>query len=278
MIFSLITANPLEARTAEIAGIPRIMIDLERNGKALRQKGKNLFLSSHRIDDVPLVRSTLKQASLVVRINPVHELSAREVEEAIHYGADYVMLPFFHRLEQVKTFHRLVKGRVRTILLLETGGAMDIIEAIAETSPPDEFHIGLNDLSICLGKNSIFDLFLDGTVESITSLLRTLNYPFGLGGVGALSRVDLPISPTLFLLEQMRLGATRGWLGRSFREPTDIGRLAIEFQSLLAVCAGYASNDAEKARHLHESFVTQIHRTSSYSLGNQAHDISSIGL
>ncbi|MFO0001270.1 MAG: aldolase, partial [bacterium] len=112
----------------------------------------------------------------------------REVDHVIQKGADYVMLPFFQCLDEVKSFHALVKGRVKTILLVETDGAVNALETIINNSPPDEIHIGLNDLSICLGQENFFSLFLDGTVESIAARLRSCKIPFGIGGVAALSR------------------------------------------------------------------------------------------
>ena len=59
------------AAEAERAGIDRIMIDLEREGKAERQAGRNLFQSSHRLESVARVKAALERAALVVRINPL---------------------------------------------------------------------------------------------------------------------------------------------------------------------------------------------------------------
>ena len=263
MIFSLITSEPEKANAAEDAGIQRIMIDLERNGKAQRQKGKGLFLSNHNLKDISPIKSTLRHAALVVRTNPINDHSAQEVEAVIQEGADYVMLPYFHSMHEVKTFHEIVKGRVKTILLLETVGAVNTLESIIENTPPDEFHLGLNDLSICLNQRSIFDLFLNGTVESIAARLKSCKIPFGIGGVGAISHRGLPISPVLFLLEQIRLGATRAWLSRSFREHMDLHQLAREFKELAAFSAQWESADELKLKSCHESFLSEIARYNS---------------
>jgi hypothetical protein len=87
-----------------------------------------------------------------------------------------------------------------------------------------EIHIGLNDLSISYGKNSLFDLISDGTIDELCIILRRSGIPFGFGGIGCLSRNDLPVPPALLLAEQVYQGATRGWLGRTFREtaPTSL--------------------------------------------------------
>jgi hypothetical protein len=48
--------------------------------------------------------------------------------------------------------------------------------------------------------------------------LRRSGIPFGFGGIASINRTDLPVPPSLFLAEQICQGATRGWLGRTFRE------------------------------------------------------------
>lgn len=258
MIYSFITADPLEASAARAAGIQRIMIDLERKGKADRQKGRELFLSDHRMEHVSLMNSRVLNSEIVVRINPLHDESDKEVAEVIERGADYVMLPFFHHVNQVETFHGLVKGKAQIILLIETASAANNIEAIISAAPPDEMHIGLNDLSISLGKNNIFTLFRDGTVASIAARIRACNLPFGIGGIGALSRNNLPITPKCFYVEQLRLGATRGWLGRSFREPNGRLTLAEEFRSLLLTYQECQCADEQYWHRNHEFFMEQV--------------------
>jgi hypothetical protein len=67
---TLITNKSLFARRAEFAGINRIMIDLERFGKAKRQCGRRFFLSDHHPSDIDLIRAILFAASVQVRVNP----------------------------------------------------------------------------------------------------------------------------------------------------------------------------------------------------------------
>jgi hypothetical protein len=235
MIFSLITNDPRLAGEAEAAGIQRIMIDLETHGKAQRQAGQGLFLSTHRLADIPHVKQAVSLSELVVRINPLHAQSGAEIADVIDAGADFIMLPFFQTIEQVVNFHALIAGRVRTILLVETGQAVSTLESIIERSCCDEVHVGLNDLALSLGRSSIFDLVLDGTLDAIASLLSRHGKPYGMGGVGALGRLDLPVSPLAFFIEQISLGASRGWLGRSFRDVVSAGGLDEEVRRLFAV-------------------------------------------
>jgi citrate lyase beta subunit len=267
MEFSLITVDPVMAVAAEKAGIQRMMIDLEQLGKAIRQKGKGLFLSNHRLEDIEKVKSSISQASVVVRINAIHENTAWEIEQVIQGGADYLMLPYFQTLDQVRIFHDQVAGRVKTILLLETDGAVHHLDAILAHSPPDEFHIGLNDLSICLNKSSIFELFLDGTVASIASRLQQAGFPFGVAGVGALSQRGLPISPLLFFREQIRLGATRGWLGRSFRAQLSPAQLALEFRALREIYLRWDSEDPIQMECCHQALFAAMRHYCSAEAG-----------
>jgi hypothetical protein len=252
MEFSLITDQPELAASAELAGIDRIMIDLETKGKSERQSGKGLFLSSHRIDAIAKLRSRLTKACLVVRINPLDKDSREEIDRVVEDGANYIMLPYFHRVDQVEAFHDLVGKRAKTILLVETDGAAENLQDILRQSPPDELHIGLNDLSICLHKKLIFELFLDGTVEGLAAMARQHNKPFGVGGIGCLTRTELPVSPLRVFVEQIRLGASRGWLGRSFRENLALEQLPVEVRHLKAALESWqiASDDEFQRNHL----------------------------
>lgn len=259
MIFSLITNEPHLAKAAESAGIQRIMVDLEARGKALRQAGHNLFLSSHCLADVAVINQSITTSQLVVRINPLHEQSGAEIEQVIDAGADYIMLPFFQTVDQVSEFHALVAARVGTILLVETGQAVAKLDEILGRSGCDEIHIGLNDLSLSLGRSSIFELFRDGTIESIASILLAHGKPFGIGGVGALRRTDLQVSPLAFFIEQIRLGACRGWLGRSFRDVAAAGvGLDEQVNDLFTTYDCWTNADPAALQRNHSQLIQQI--------------------
>ena len=93
MILSLITDDVALAGEAEDAGIDRVLIDLEREGKAERQAGRSLFQSTHRLESVRHVKAALRRAELMVRINPLSERTPDEVDGVLAGGADVVMLP-----------------------------------------------------------------------------------------------------------------------------------------------------------------------------------------
>ncbi len=197
--------------------LERIMIDLEYIGKKERQTGKDLFHSEHKIKDVFKIKSILRETLLMVRVNSIHSDTPSEIDEVISSGANVVMLPFFKTLEEVDFFIKCINKRAKVSLLIETKESVDLLDQLVSYNSIDEYHIGLNDLSISLGNETIFDVILDGTIEQCTSILRSSNKPYGFGGVGSLTNRLLTIDPLLCLSEQVRLGCSIGWLGRSFR-------------------------------------------------------------
>ena len=131
-----ITNRPEIAQIAETAGVDRIFVDLEYIGKDLRQKGLDTVQSHHTFDDIEVVSKAINRADLLVRINPIHKntkeyiSSQEEIDRVIKCGADIIMLPYFKKIEEVEAFIKYVNGRARTMLLLETPEAVDIIDSI----------------------------------------------------------------------------------------------------------------------------------------------------
>ncbi|PYS33285.1 MAG: aldolase [Acidobacteria bacterium] len=234
MELCLITDKTEFAAEAEKVGIERIMLDLERTGKRKRQMGRDLFISDHIIASVPRMRAVLGKARLVVRVNPLSHKSCEEIDAVIEAGADFMMLPYFHSVDEVRGFRSLVAARAKTILLVETKSAVEILPTLVKERLGDEVHIGLNDLRISLGNRTIFDPLCNGMIERLSALLRGEKIPFGVGGIARLSHDRLPINPEHVLAEQVRLEAGIGWLGRSFREDMENrrrpGELACEVE------------------------------------------------
>jgi citrate lyase beta subunit len=217
MLLTLITNEVDLAQRAEAAGIDRIMIDLERKGKAQRQAGRDLFLSDHTWGDVDLILGAMHSAQLHVRINPWHRNSPREINEAISRGASIVMLPMIRELDDGRRFVGAVNGRARTSLLVETGAGLEQASELTAIKGIDEIHIGLNDLAIDLGRTVIFEVVCERMLDSIAAACHRAGIIFGFGGVACDSAKPLPVSPELILAEQARLKSEVGLLGRSFR-------------------------------------------------------------
>ncbi len=215
-----ITNRPEIALIAEKNGVDRIFVDMEYIGKAERQGNLDTVQNHHTIHDIAVLRSVLTQSELLVRVNPIHEKtseytsSEEEIEAAIQAGADIVMLPFFKTVAEVKRFLRIVDGRVKTMLLLETPEAVDALNEILAIPGIDEIHIGINDLSIGYGKRFMFELLTDGTVERLCRKIRQKGIFYGFGGIASLGRGLVPAE--MIIKEHYWLGSQMAILSRSF--------------------------------------------------------------
>lgn len=215
-----ITNKPAVAEIIEQAGIDWIFLDMEFIGKNARQGGLDTVQNHHTVKDVASVKAAVKNAKVLVRVNPIHETlsdypsSEDEIEASIEAGADILMLPFFKTVEEVKEFVRLVDGRAQTLLLLETVEAASIIDEILEVSGIDMIHIGLNDMHLELGMKFMFELLANGTVEKLGEKIKSKGIPFGFGGIATLDGGALPGS--MVLTEHVRLGSSMVIVSRSF--------------------------------------------------------------
>ena len=226
-----ITNRPEIAQIAETAGVDRIFVDLEYIGKADRQGGMDTVQSHHTLDDVRRVSDSITTAELVVRVNPIHDATTQyasseyEVDAAISNGADIVMLPFFRKLDEVKRFLCAVGGRAKTMLLLETPEAVDIIDDILQLDGIDFIHIGLNDLSLGYGMKFMFELLADGTVDRLCAKFSKAGIPYGFGGIASLGKGLIPAE--MVIMEHYRLGSTCAILSRSFCNVDKISHMGI---------------------------------------------------
>ena len=215
-----ITNNPAVARIAEDAGVDWIFLDMEVIGKAFRQSGLNTVQNNHTVDDIKRIRKAIKKSKLLVRVNPIHDAlenypsSKDEIDATIEAGADILMLPYFKTVEEVKTFIRLVNGRAKTLLLLETVEAANLIDKILEVPGIDMIHLGLNDMHQELGMKFMFELLADGTVERLGDKIKAKGIPFGFGGIATLDGGALQGS--MVLKEHVRLGSSMVIVSRSF--------------------------------------------------------------
>lgn len=202
----LITGDPVLAAEAEAVGITRVMVDLENIGKKERQASRNTFISAHRKEDIASVRKTVSKCGLIVRINPWHENSSTEVEEAIKGGADVVMLPMITALSQIDAAAQALRGRAKLLPLVETGYSMAYIEAIANHPDVEELYIGLNDLHLSLGLSYLFEPLALGIIDWMAERILKAGKAFGFGGIGAMNGSgELPAE--MILAEHARLGS-----------------------------------------------------------------------
>lgn len=218
-VLTLICGEPRLAAAACEAGIDRVMVDLERLGKAERQAGRPLFISGHSWEDAIAVRAVVPAGRFFMRLDPWHDGSAGQIERAIDLGADGLMIPYFREPDPVLRFTERVAGRALVTPLVETAGAVATLPNLLETGAISEFHIGLNDLALDVGYPSLHSLWGDPLLDAASQTARAAGVAFGIGGVTDPRITGLPVDPLGVIAEHRRLGSSRALLGRSFSGP-----------------------------------------------------------
>ena len=260
------------AKIAQKNHVDRIFIDMEYIGKDDRQKGMDTVKSHHTIEDIVAIRQILNESELLVRINPIHSRneiykgSEYEINKVIESGADIVMLPMYKTVDEVKQFCDIVNRRAKTMLLVETLEACEILEEVLELGVIDEFHIGLNDLHLAMKKNFMFELLADGTVDKICDKFKKYNVPFGFGGIARLGYGELPAE--CIIAEHYRIGSTKAILSRSFcnvekiNNPKEIEKLfnneIIKIRNYEEKCKSMSQVDFERNRNVVIDKVKEI--------------------
>lgn len=211
----ILADDPQSAIAAQNAGIDRIFYDLEYIGKAARQAGRNAVLSHNDIDLIPELRKVITTSRLLVRTNPIHAYSKEEVEKAIGYGADILMLPMVMDQHDVEQYVSLVGGKAKVCIMIETAAAMVRLDKILAVPGVDEIFVGLNDLHISMGLTFMFELLSGGLVEYIADKCNRVGVPFGFGGIARIGEGDLPSD--YILGEHVRLGSSSVILSRTFK-------------------------------------------------------------
>ena len=251
-----ITNNITEAKIVDNLAIDWIFIDLEKIGKKERQTGRDTVLSNHSIEDIYNIKSKINNTKILVRCNPIGDWSKREFSEinAIGSEIDMVMLPYFKTIEEVKIFIDLLDTTIiEPALLVETLDAITNLEEIIQVFPFKYIHIGLNDLHIERRTVSMFEPYIDGLIEKVTSILRDNDKDFGIGGIGKIGKKMSP-SPECLFNEHIRLGSKGVILSRSFKgdfndEKTDL------FKIKLTESVKDLRNYEKKAKNFNEKYL-----------------------
>lgn len=205
---------------AQEAGVDRIFFDMEYVGKAERQHGRNAVLSHNSIENIPSIRKVLDKSELLVRTNPIGAYTEMEVDKAIDYGADVLMLPMVMDQHDAETFVKYVNGRAKVCIMIETAAAMARLDKILAISGVNELFIGLNDLHISMGLIFMFELLNDGLIEYIADKCNKVGMPFGFGGIARIGEGMLPSDNILG--EHVRLGSQSVILSRTFKGVIDV--------------------------------------------------------
>lgn len=214
MKFMLITNDPEIAHFSESCGVDRIFVDMEWLGKEARQGHLDTHKAAHTLEDVRRVRPSIQTAELMVRTNPLHPGTRAEVDGVIEAGADRIMLPMFRRTANVRSFLKIIDGRVPVTLLAETPASLaGIAEWVELLGPDDQVHFGLNDLSIGMGLDFLFEPLAARMLDHPAFLLRARGVEFGIGGVARAGHGKL--CSECVLGEYVRLGSSWAILSRA---------------------------------------------------------------
>ncbi|MDH4465371.1 MAG: aldolase/citrate lyase family protein [Acidovorax sp.] len=227
-----ITNDPVLARRCDALPGMRLFVDLEIHGKAVRQAGRNSFITTHQIQDVGRVKAQLRRARLMVRVNPLHASTPAEIDAVIAQGADWVMLPMFQTPDELRTFSRIVSGRAPIVALLETAGALHTLDDWIGTPGLCEVFVGLNDLHLSLGCQFMFEPLAQGLLDSVAHRVSAHGLRFGFGGIARLGEGLLPGRDVL--AEHLRLGSQAVILSRTFHRPDAPGAAVHTFEAEVA--------------------------------------------
>lgn len=241
----LFCVEPIFIRAAIDAGIPSIIVDWEYMGKENRQSSYNTQINHHTVEDLQIVRKAA-DANVICRINPLGEHSAWEITQAIHCGADEILVPMIKTLEEIQWIFDLVKGRAGIGILIETQAALAITSSLASL-PLRRIYLGLNDLAIEKQNHNIFLPIAEGIVERVRKSLIT---PFGFAGL-TLPDHGFPIPCSLLMGELMRLDCEFTFLRRSFMQDIRGKNLFYEIDRMYAaleICKQRAPLQIDKDR------------------------------
>ena len=254
-----ITKNPDVAQIAEKAGVNWIFVDMEFIGKDHRQGGMDTVQNHHTVDDVSNIKASLSSAKVLVRVNPIHDKtidypsSFDEINSVINAGADIVMLPFFKTVEEVEQFIKIVDGRAKVCLLVETPEAASLLDNIVEVPGIDMIHFGLNDMHLALGMKFMFQLLADGSVDKWTSIVGRKGIKYGFGGLASLDGGAVP--GRMILKEHYRLGSQMVILSRAFCNTDKITNKADIFEIFNKGIAEIRQLETEMENMTHEEFM-----------------------
>lgn len=265
--FLQITNDPQLAALCDTLPAMRLFVDLERNGKAQRQAGRNSFISAHTMQDVSRMAASIRKSRLMVRLNPVYEGTPVEVDEAIACGAGMLMLPMFTVARELAAFCQQVAGRVPVVALLENTAALHSIDQWIATPGLDEVYVGLNDLHLSLQMDFMFEPLAAGLLDSVAARVHAQGLRFGFGGIARLDEGLLP--GRMVMGEHLRLGSQAVILSRTFRAQVDEAGYVAEIAAMRVAEAALNARTTEEAqknrllvRQLIGSIATKMRATS----------------
>jgi hypothetical protein len=226
---------------AERGGVAGVIVDWERIGKEHRQRGADTLISADTHEDLVAVRATTR-LPVICRLDGPGHWTAEEIERAIAAGADEVLLPMVRSPDEVEHALRAAGGRAGVGILIETREALACARELAAL-PIRRVYVGLHDLAIERGSDSLFTALADGTVEHLRA--EVAGVPFGFGGL-TLPERGSPVPSRLLLGELVRLRADFTFLRRSFWRDVDGIDAAEAVRSIRAAARRAATRTADE--------------------------------
>ena len=215
-----ITNSTEKATLLSDCGIQQIMVDTETLGKVERQRHKDAVISNHSLIDVLKLKQLNLQAKIICRINPFNINTNQEVDSAIKYGADIIMIPMINSVQDYRSTVDIIGSRVEVLPLIETPYSFFKVQEILNYAEIKQIHFGLNDLCISLGMRNLFEVLLSDTFQNIVSNLKCKSRLTGIGGIGD-PQVSQKVNPILLLNSYLKCGANSVILSRNFFAEND---------------------------------------------------------
>ena len=212
MELMLFTNDVTLAKEAYKAKIDRLVIDLERRNKSMRQHGYHLEINNHKIEDIHKIKNSVP-IKIMCRLNPYYHNTKKEIEEALVAGADTLMLPMFKTFKEVNNFIKIVKKRAKISLLFETKESISYIDHFKDIDV-NEIYVGLNDLGIAYNVKFPYELLSKGIIDHVREQFP--NHDFGFGGITVLDK-GFPLPTKDIIKELARLGANQIIIRRAFK-------------------------------------------------------------
>lgn len=220
MEFYAITNNSDTARKFWDSEIDYVFIDLEQFGKLERQPGDTVK-NNHQLIDLEKIANLKDRGKILLRTDPINSpLFTTQLSYANNLGVDMVMLPYFNSLDNVKEFDTLLNNEIEANLLIETRDALlitpQIVDYINRSARQNwRIHFGLNDLSLSLGLENLFEVLFKGYLSEAVTVLNANGVSFGIGGIGLLNG-EYEVSAKTILDYHIKYGSTSVILSRAF--------------------------------------------------------------
>ena len=210
-----ITNNCDQAKILSNCGIQQIMVDTELLGKVERQGHKDTVINNHRLSDVKKLKDLNLIAKIICRINPFNINTKKEIDLAIAYGSDIIMIPMINSIQEYQEIVDIIDFRVEILPLIETPYSFFKVHDIINLSEIKQIHFGLNDLCISLGMRNPFEVLLSETFQIILAKLKFMSIRIGVGGIGD-PQLSQNVDPLLLLNNYLKCGANSVILSRNF--------------------------------------------------------------